>query len=363
MPCGQRERGAAGIRESRVVDLQLRRDGVVVPVRTDPAGLVGPTPRQVRGPKWRRTSPGFFVPADVIPDEAEQRIVEAVAGAPKGMAATGWAALHWQGAGWFPGKDSAGTVLPVPVALNDQRSLSRREGVQLCHDWLFDDDLIEVDGLPLTRPERSVCSAALRARSLESALQVIEMALAADLVSVDELRTYASRLFGRPHTRRLNAALVVAEENVWSPMEVTMRLRWVERRPASLLCNVPVFDRSGNHLFTPDLFDPETGVAGQYDGRVHDERTVRRRDLDKEEMARVHAIEVVSMISTDLTDMVSFERRLEGAYRRAAGRTGEPSWSLVPPDGWVDTSTVERRRSLTSEQRARWLKFQRSTPH
>ena len=288
----------------------------------------------------------------------DQRIVEAVAGAMPDAAVTGWAALHWQGAQWFEGTRSSGGFLPVPVAVGDEKSVSRRRGVQLCHDWLFDDDLVEADGLPLTRPERSVCSSALRARTLESTLQVIEMAAASDLVSVDELRTYASRLFGRPHTRRLNAAIAVAEENVWSPMEVTMRLRWIERRPSSLLCNMPLFDRAGKHLLTPDLFDPETGVAGQYDGRVHEERTVRRRDLDKEEVARVHGIEVVSMISTDLTDTVSFERRLDGAYHRAAARTGASTWSLVQPDWWVDTSTVERRRALTPEQREKWLRNQ-----
>lgn len=337
------------------MDLQVTRSGVVVPVRADPAGMRGPTPRQVRGPKWRRTAPGLFVPSDVT-DHPQQRVVEAVAGASPGMAVTGWGALCWQGARWFTGLNGAGEFLPVPLALDDQRKLSRRRGVQLCHDWLFDDDIVDVDGLPLTRPERSVCSAALRARTLEATLQVIEMAAASDLVSVDELRTYAARLFGRPHTRRLNAAIAVAEENVWSPMEVTMRLRWTDRRPASLLCNMPLFDRSGNHLLTPDLFDPESGVAGQYDGKVHEERTVRRRDLDKEEVARVHGIEVVSMISTDLTDSVSFERRLDGAYHRAAARTTESTWSLVQPDWWVDTSTVERRRSLTPEQREKWLR-------
>lgn len=297
--------------------------------------------------------------ADVPHDTVDQRIVEAVAGALPGAAATGWAALHWQGVTWLDGTGSGGELLPVPVALGDRKSVSSRGGAQLCHDWLFDDDLTQVDGLPVTRPERSVCSAALRARSLESALQIIEMVVATDLVSVDELRPYAARLQGRPRTRRLNAALGVAEENVWSPMEVTMRLRWAHRHPAPLLCNPPIFDLAGNHLFTPDLFDPGAGVAGEYDGVVHETGTVRRRDLEKEELARLHGIELVSMISTDLTDTVSFERRLDAAHGRAARRTGERTWSLVQPEWWVDTSTVARRRALSPRERETWLRHQR----
>ena len=38
------------------------------------------------------------------------------------------------------------------------------------------------------------------------------------------------------------------------------------------LCNVPVFDRFGQHIGTPDLLDPVAGVVGEYDGALHLER-------------------------------------------------------------------------------------------
>lgn len=289
-----------------------------------------------------------------------QRIVEAVACGAKGVAATGWAALHWQGAQWFEGRTSAGELLPVPLALGDERILSRRPGVQFCHDWLFEDDVIREDGLPITRPERSVCIAALRARSVEATVQAIDMAAADDLVSIEELTAYAERLRGRPHTRRLFSAILLAEENVWSPMEVTMRLRWLTHHDSVLLCNAPIFDDRGRHLLTPDLFDPQAGVAGEYDGAVHDSLSVRRRDLERENLAREYGIELVSMISTDLRDTAAFERRLDDAYARASRLKGRPRWSLHQPPGWVDTSTVGLRRALTDDQRARWLGRQAS---
>lgn len=336
------------------MELRVSRAGVVVPTRIDPMGLTGPTRGQARGQHWRRTSPGLYVPATVPTDVTEQRIVEAAAGAPAGTAVTGWAALHWQGARWFSGQDPEGRPLPVPLALDDHRHLAPRAGVRFHHDWLFDDDLTECDGVPITRAERSVCGAALRARSLEETVQVIDMAAAGDLVSLAELGAYAEALRGRPHTRRLFAALAAAEENVWSPMEVTMRLRWLARRQVVLLCNRPLFTPAGEHLFTPDLFDPVAAVAGEYDGIVHDDSRVRRRDLHREELARSLGIEIVSMVSGDLRDVAAFERRLDAAYRRAVGPVD--GWTLTPPDWWVDTSTVARRRALSAAERQRWLR-------
>lgn len=337
------------------MELQVTRSGIVVPVPVDPRGIAGPTPGQARGPRWRTTSPNRFVPATVSGHEEPQRIVEAVAGAPVGAAATGWAALHWQHGRWFSGRTARGDLVPVPLAVGDAGHLARRVGVRFCYDWLFDDDIVELDGLPITRPERSVCVEALRARSLEDTVRVIDMAAADDLIDLASLREWVVRIKGRPHTRRLSAALELADENVWSPQEVTLRLRWLERRPTTLLCNPPVFDLHGAHLFTPDLLDPRTGVAGEYNGVVHDGVVVRRRDLNKEEMCRDLGIEVVTMMSTDLRDIAPFERRLDAAYQRARPRGVRRGWTLDQPGWWVDTSTVARRRDLGEEDRRLWL--------
>lgn len=280
---------------------------------------------------------------------------------PDGCAVTGWAALQWQGERWSSGVDRSGEPLPVPIATGDQVGLRARAGVELLHGWLLDDDLIQVDGLPLTRPERSVFNTIARTPWFEHGVQVLSMACAADLVSLVEMRSYASRLTARPHRRRLVATIDLADENLWSPMEATMLLRWVERGLPRPQCNRPVFDLDGRHVLTPDLFDPRFGIAGQYDGVVHDLREVRRRDLGTEERCRELGIQVVSMISTDLVDERSFERRLQAAYERTdTTRSASRRWTIEAPWWWVDTSTVARRRALTAEQRERWLSYRRA---
>lgn len=331
---------------------------VVRPTRVDPRGLTGPTPGQARGKRWRRVGKGWYVPADVESTTPAQRIVEAVAGT--GGAVTGWAALHWLRATWFDGVAGDGrTPLPVPIALDDRRRNRTRPGVRLSEDWLFDDDVILVDGVPITVPERSVTFEVRRARSMSRAVRIIDMAAFDDLVDLAGLSAYADRLVARGGVRLLRLALPLANENAWSPPEVDMRLEWEDTGLArTLLCNTPVFDLTGRHLFTPDLLDPVRGVAGEYNGAVHDGVAPQRRDLDREELYRRHGIEAVSMMSTDTGDVSRFRGRLHTACQRAADGKGDRTWTLEQPDWWVDTSTVARRRALSSDQRSRWLRRQ-----
>jgi hypothetical protein len=341
------------------VSLSISRPGVVVPVRIDDAGLTGPTTGQARGPRWRRAAPGWYVPTSAGRPTCDQRLVEAVVGCGAGAAVTGWGALAWAGGRWFGGLAGDGqTPLPVPVALGDQRTVRPRAGVEISEDWLFPDDLTELDGLPMTLAERSVTYEARRAPSLLSAVRVIDMAAADDLVDLATLAAYTERLVDRPGVRLLRTALGWADENVWSPQEVTMRLRWRRELPAApIRCNAPLFGPGDRHLLTPDLFDPESGVAGEYDGAIHLENGPRRRDLDRDSLYRDLGIELVTMMSADNDDITSFLARLRGAYRRAEQRRGSArSWTLEQPAWWVDTSTVARRRALDDAARSIWLR-------
>src|SRR5215207_7110100 len=87
---------------------------VARPVRIDPAGRTGPTRGAARGPRWRRTAEGLYVPAAVDDALVEQRIVEQGARLHGGVV-TGWAALRLLGGGYFDGLARHGrTRLPVP---------------------------------------------------------------------------------------------------------------------------------------------------------------------------------------------------------------------------------------------------------
>jgi hypothetical protein len=360
----------AGIRHPAGMDVSgITRSGVVLPVRVDPTGVDGPKRREAAGPEWRRAGRGWFVPTYVDPETPDQRIAEAATRLPDrsdGVRAgvTGWAGLWWAGGRYFNGLAAGGRdLVPVPLAVDNRRRLKPQPGIELCEEFLAADDVVEVDGLPITVPARSVCRILRSTASLDRRVATLDMAAFDDLCSLEEVFDYAvSHLAGRPHVSRIWSALPLATENSWSPREPVMRLAWcLDGDFPAPLVNVPIFDHAGNHLVTPDLLDPRAGVAGEYNGAVHDGLDPRRRDLDREELCRDLGLELVTMVSADDRDRARFLGRLGAAYRRAAERRGPrlDRWTLAQPAWWVDTSTVLRRRALTDAERAIWLRRQR----
>ena len=184
------------------------------------------------------------------------------------------------------------------------------------------------------------------------------MAAYSDLVSVVEAWAYNGTLWtwtGVPQSRN---AIAHAEENSWSPQETVMRLVWRRWEPRPLLCNVPVFDRAGRHLATPDLLDPEGGVMGEYDGEQHLLGSQRARDVRRESAIRAAGLEYVTMLAADHVDhYASFLMRLESTYARSRfDAESDRAWTITPPPWWVDTTTVAARRGLDPLLRSRLLK-------
>lgn len=329
--------------------------GVVLPVRLDPSGVAGPTARAAAGPEWRRTSHGRYVPAYVEPTAA-QRVAEVGATLPRGAAVTGWAALTWRGARWFEGLGPGGVALPVPVVA-PTRCLRPRDSLVLHEERLPVVDREVVDGLAVTTSVRSTVSLLRHAPDLDTAVSQLEMAYASDLVSPAEVAAWVCAHAGLPGVVRAREALALADENVWSPMEWTLRRTWAEQVPgARLLTNRPVFDRAGKHIATPDLIDPETGVLGEYDGAIHHGGARRASDLRREGDLRRHGLEPVVMVGADAHRPAAFCSRLRDAYTRVARRAAtERDWTLELPHWWRPTHTVELRRAIEGTEREIWL--------
>lgn len=337
-----------------------RREGgppnVVAPVRTDPTGRTGPTKKAARGPSWRRTSRGLYVPADVDGDVPEQRIVEAAAVLPSFGGVTGWAGLRWLGAAWFGGLGAGTTRIPVTLVISclDVRA---QPGIAISHEQLRPSDLMVVDGLRVTVAKRSTLFEMRYAASVEAATVFADMAMQADVVSIEELRAYAATLgtwTGIPQARE---ALLLARENSWSPQETRLRLLWVLAGLPEPRCNQPVFDLTGRHIGTPDLLDPVAGVVGEYEGIVHLDRRQRGVDVRREQAFQEVGLECFPVVAADWSDRAAIAARIRSAYARAATRpVSERRWTIEQPSWWVPTDTVERRRALSDAERSIWLR-------
>ena len=107
-----------------------------------PWGTDGPTRGSARGPRYRRTSHGLYVPADVE-RTVEQRIVEAAALLHGWGGVTGWAALRWLGGCWFDGWQHDGrTPAPVPLAVGQNHPMAEQDGI-----------LVSNAGVPASPPD------------------------------------------------------------------------------------------------------------------------------------------------------------------------------------------------------------------
>ena len=322
----------------------------------DPAGVAGPTPAQARGQAWRRTSHGLYVPAAVDRHLPEQRIVEAAAVLPAYGGVTGWGALRWSGAHWFSGLAPDG-LSPLPVVLvTAGDDIRPQPGIQVSAERLDPTELTVCDGVRLTVAVRSVCFEMRYAASTRAAVVAADMAMAADLVSIDELAAFVAAQSGWTGIPRCREALALANENSWSPRETShLRLVWVlDAGFPPPLCNVPVFDRAGRHVGTPDILDEEAGVAGEYDGSLHLQGSQRARDVRREEAFRSLGLEYFTIVAEDAGDREAVVRRMQSTRGRA--RFASPStraWTIAPPPWWIPTETVELRRALTAEQRRR----------
>ena len=225
-----------------------------------------------------------------------------------------------------------------------------QSGIRICQERLNPRDLTEHDGLRITTPVRSLCFECRYADSVREAVVAIDMVAYDDLVSIDELTAYALAHPGWTGIPRCRDAILLADENSWSPWETRMRLIWMlDAGLPRPLCNTPVFDRSGTHIGTPDLLDVEAGVVGEYDGALHLERAQRARDVRREERFRAHGLEYLTMLAGDSADPGRLVDRMISTRRRAKWMApSSRPWTITPPPWWTPRDTVTERRRLRS---------------
>jgi hypothetical protein len=311
-----------------------RPSGLVAPVRLDPAGVLGPTPKQARGPGWKQSAHGWYVPACVDREVVEQRILEQAARLPSNGAVTAWASLRWRGAAFFDGTEQGGRiVLPVPL-LGNIRSDDR---VQVSKAQLAPEDRAVIDGIACTTATRALFDEMVRRGRLRPAVVAVDMAVAAGLVSIDEITTYVHTRPAWTGVPLCRNAVVLAIDHSRSPQESRMRLIWIlDAELPPPLCNRAVFNLDGRLLGYPDLFDPVAGVVGEYAGADHRDPERHRADVVREELFRDHGLECFTVVGEDMHDHSLVAGRMLSARRRAKFLPPEScAWTLDPPPGWT----------------------------
>ena len=259
---------------------------------------------------------------------------------------------------WFDGTDGPSSCRDVPLLARRDRAAP--PGATISQEFLHPNEIAVVDSVPVTIDVRSVVHEMRYAVTLADAVTALDMACYSDLVSIAEAAAYVARLGPVTGIQRARDALVLADENSWSPRETTMRGVWRMAGIHGALCNRPIFTLDGKHVGTPDLVQPVLGLLGQYNGSDHISLAGVASDVTKDASYRDHGLETVTMLVTDWSDLGAYSERLLAAARRAARAPTPRTWTLEPPAWWRATHTVELRRSLDDQQRSRFLRYRRA---
>jgi hypothetical protein len=282
----------------------------------------------------------MYVPSDVD-ESVEQRILQQAGRIKSYGAVTGWSSLRWHGGSFFDGTCDGGRGrLPVPLIVHSKLRPDPR--FALTEERLAPTEWSWVDGIPVTTVQRALFDEVRRIDSVREKANAISMAAAARLISVRLFGQYVAQRRGWTGVPGARDAVLLATDNCRSPQEFRMYMRW--RLDADLpepLLNQEVFDLDGNLIGIPDLFDPEAGLVGEYQGEDHKDGQRHRKDVEREEKFRDHGLELFEVVGGDLSRRQLVVERMLNARRRAKFLPPESrAWTLQPPPWRPPAETV-----------------------
>jgi len=181
---------------------------------------------------------------------------------------------------------------------------------------------IEIEGLPVTGPERTFVDCAGRLSFVEL-VQLGDWLIHTGRTTLDALTAYAldRHLHG---VRRARRAVTYVRENVESPMETVIRLLLVFARLPEPRCNVVLLDDDGRFLGRGDLVLDRWKVLIEYDGWHHERSSAQRQqDIRRRERIEAAGWVVIVITSTDLKRPQEIAWRVHRALK-ARGYTGRP---------------------------------------
>lgn len=182
------------------------------------------------GPKWSRTSRGFYVStADVVaPVTATQRIVQTWAQLPPDATIGGWAAAYALGVTALDGLDPHDlAALPVTAILPPHLHRVSRPDLRYVRDRLRANQTYVMEGIRWTSDLRTALDLARWAPDLVEAVVALDAMLAARVISKEHLAEAASLLGGQRGVRQARQAVALSRPRTRSTWETRLRMVWV----------------------------------------------------------------------------------------------------------------------------------------
>jgi very-short-patch-repair endonuclease len=262
-------------RERRLRDLAVRQDGLATTRQLVEEGWSpDAVERAVRRGRFLRLHRGVVL-AGPGPVTARVRARAALLAVGDDAALDrGWAAWHL-GFGPF-----TGGPVTVATAVRGRRS---RDGIAVrCVRRLDPPEVLRVDGLRVTSPERTISD--LAASVGPAALgRLVDQALVARRVTPDDLRRHLGRHGGTRGVPALRAMLAAHRGATRSELERMFRRLWSRSQLPAYEANARVAG------ITVDAFWPEHRVVVELDGRGFHDAVPTRAEADRRRSSRLAA--------------------------------------------------------------------------
>jgi very-short-patch-repair endonuclease len=230
------------------------------PFGLDDARRAGLDKWHLEGASWRRIGPTVYVWAGLA-DTPELRIEAARRRLPRDAVFSGLTAA------WLHGLD-VGACEPIEVTIPKGVGVSFRSGMAVRRAELAPTEVINVRGKQATTILRTLGDLCIRL-SVTEAVVVIDMALHAGRVKLDDLKAMCVTRSQQVGVRSLRRAVAFAEPAAESPMESRLRMLLVLAGLPRPEAQVPLHDTKGRFLGRPDLYYPSHRLALEYDGGTH----------------------------------------------------------------------------------------------
>lgn len=172
-------------------------------------------------------------------------------------------------------------------------------GVKVRSDRIEDDEIVWLDGIPVTTPARTALDLACWYQT-DDAVAALDALLSATDLKPIEVEALAQRYPGRRGIRRAAIALDLADGGSQSPKETWLRLLLIRAGFPRPQTQIPVCDDFGEPFAYLDMGWEDLKVSAEYDGEHH--RTDKRRyswDIRRQEKIEGRGWINIRVVATD----------------------------------------------------------------
>ena len=198
----------------------------------------------------------------VSPDTPVTAALRAKAGwlwAKRQGVVAGFAAAALHGSKWV---DDTTTV----ELIHENRH--RLPGLSTRGDRIGEDEIVVVDGIPVTSPTRTALDLGCWYPTTSGVAAIDSLARATD-IKVADVELLAQRYPGRRGIARARLAISLFDPGAQSPKETWLRLVLVQAGLPRPQTQIPVFDEFGSAIAYLDMGWEDVKVAVEYDGDQH----------------------------------------------------------------------------------------------